>query len=66
MEALPADPDIRMIAVTLVAVTLPGKAKRINVTLDEALLEEIDKVADNRSRFLADAARAELARRHAG
>lgn len=66
MEALSADPEIRIVAVTLVAVTLPGKAKRINVTLDEALIEEIDKVTDNRSRFLADAARAELARRHAG
>jgi hypothetical protein len=45
--------------------TVPGKAKRVNVTLDEALLEEIDEVADNRSRFLAEAARAELARRSA-
>lgn len=66
VEAVPADPNIHMVAVTLVAVTVPGKAKRVNVTLDEALLEEIDKVTDNRSRFLADAARAELARRHAG
>jgi predicted RNase H-like HicB family nuclease len=65
VEAMPQDPDIRMVAVTLVAVTVPGKAKRVNVTLDEALLEEIDKVTDNRSRFLSDAARAELARRHA-
>ena len=47
-------------------VTVPGRAKRVNVTLDEALLEEIDEVADNRSRFLAEAARAELARRSAG
>jgi metal-responsive CopG/Arc/MetJ family transcriptional regulator len=38
----------------------------VNVTLDEALLEEIDEVADNRSRFLAEAARAKLARRSAG
>lgn len=65
VEAMAQDPDIRMVAVTLVAVTVPGKAKRVNVTLDEALLEEIDKVTDNRSRFLSDAARAELARRHA-
>ena len=32
----------------------------------EGLLEEIDAVADNRSRFLAEAARAELARRRVG
>lgn len=66
VESMPQDLEIEMFAVTLVAVTIPGRAKRVNVTLDEALLEEIDKVTDNRSRFLADAARAELARRHAG
>lgn len=65
VEAVTADPDIQMVAVTLVGVTVPGRAKRVNVTLDEALLEEIDEVADNRSRFLAEAARAELARRTA-
>lgn len=65
VEAVTADPDIRLVAITLVGVTIPGKAKRVNVTLDEALLEEIDKVAENRSRFLSEAARAELARRSA-
>ncbi len=44
---------------------LPGRARRVNVTLDEALIEEIDSIATNRSRFLAEAARAELARRTA-
>jgi predicted RNase H-like HicB family nuclease len=66
VEAVAADPDIQTIAITLVGVTVPGRAKRVNVTFDEALLEEIDQVADNRSRFLAEAARAELARRSAG
>lgn len=66
LEAVTADADVQMIAVSLVGVTVPGRAKRVNVTLDEALLEEIDSVADNRSRFLAEAARAELARRTAG
>jgi predicted RNase H-like HicB family nuclease len=65
VEAVTADPDIRVVAITLVGVTVPGKAKRVNVTLDEALLEEIDEVAKNRSRFLSEAARAELARRSA-
>ncbi len=66
VEAVAADPEIQIIAVTLIGVTIPGRAKRVNVTLDEALLQEIDQVADNRSRFLAEAARAELARRSAG
>lgn len=65
VEDVAADPGVTMIAVSVVGVTIPGRAKRINVTLDEALLEEIDTVAKNRSRFLADAARAELARRSA-
>lgn len=63
IEAVIADPDIRVVAMTLVGVTVPGRAKRVNVTLDEALLNEIDEIAENRSRFLAEAARAELARR---
>jgi len=65
IEAVIADPDIRVVAITLVGVTVPGRAKRVNVTLDESLLAEIDEVAGNRSRFLAEAARAELARRTA-
>lgn len=65
VDAVVADPEINMVAVTLVGVTIPGRAKRVNVTLDEALLADIDAVADNRSRFLAEAARAELARRSA-
>jgi metal-responsive CopG/Arc/MetJ family transcriptional regulator len=46
-------------------VVFPGRARRVNVTLDEALLEEIDQISNNRSGFLAEAARAELARRRA-
>ncbi|MEM7399086.1 MAG: type II toxin-antitoxin system HicB family antitoxin [Pseudomonadota bacterium] len=65
IEAVSADPDIRVVAITLVGVTVPGRAKRVNVTLDESLLAEIDEVAENRSGFLAEAARAELARRTA-
>lgn len=66
VERVTADPAVTMVAVTVVGVTVPGRAKRVNVTLDEALLEEIDSIAKNRSRFLAEAARAELARRTAG
>jgi predicted RNase H-like HicB family nuclease len=66
LEEVAAQRDESTVAITLVPVTLPGKAQRVNITMDEALLDEIDQVADNRSRFLAEAARAELARRRAG
>lgn len=65
VEDVTADPDVNMVAVTVIGVIVPGRAKRVNVTLDEALLDEIDSFAKNRSRFLAEAARAELARRTA-
>lgn len=38
----------------------PGRTVRVNVTLDERLLAEIDAVTTNRSAFLADAARVRL------
>jgi predicted RNase H-like HicB family nuclease len=66
VEEVTSDPGVTMVAITVVGVTVPGRAKRVNVTLDEALLDEIDSIAKNRSRFLAEAARAELARRSAG
>ncbi len=44
-------------AVTLVPVVLPARARRVNVTLDEALLEEIDQITNNHSGFLAELAR---------
>ena len=50
-------------AIVLIPVNIPGNAQRVQVTIDEHLLAEIDAVADNRSGFLAEAARAELARR---
>ncbi len=52
-------------AVMLVSVKLPGKNKKLSITLDEHLLDEIDSVAGNRSGFLAEAAREKLAK-HAG
>jgi len=46
---------------SLVPALIPGKAVRVNITIDEALLEQIDRAAaaggSNRSAFLADAAR---------
>jgi predicted RNase H-like HicB family nuclease len=39
----------------------PGRAVRVQVSIEEGLLARIDRVAKNRSRFLADAARVALA-----
>lgn len=52
-----------IVHVQLITVALPGPARRVNVMLDETLLEEIDAVTNNRSAFLAAAARAELDKR---
>lgn len=38
----------------------PGRAVRVQISIDEGLLKRIDRVASNRSRFLADAAREKL------
>ena len=65
LEQVAAEKELSTVAITLVPVVLPGRARRVNVTLDEALLEEIDQISNNRSGFLAEAARAELARRRA-
>lgn len=65
IEEIAAQHSETTVAVTLIPVTPPGRIKRINITLDEGLLADIDSVTDNRSRFLAESARAELARRRA-
>jgi len=44
----------------------PGKAIRVQISIDEGLLARIDRVAGNRSRFLAEAAVAKLAAVSAG
>lgn len=46
----------------MVEAELPVKCRRINVTLDERLIERIDHVTANRSGFLAQAAREKLVR----
>jgi predicted RNase H-like HicB family nuclease len=63
LDALPRDPDVDEVARLLVRGERKGKAVRINITLDEGLLAAIDKVAENRSGFLAEAARVALAAR---
>jgi len=48
-------------ALALISVTIPTKAKRINITIDEGLLQNIDVAAAkrgmNRSAFLAEGAK---------
>jgi predicted RNase H-like HicB family nuclease len=57
------DADIDVAAYFLARVELPGKSVRLNITMDEGLVTRIDRVAANRSAFLAEAAREALARR---
>ncbi|SIN59717.1 Predicted nuclease of the RNAse H fold, HicB family [Parasphingorhabdus marina DSM 22363] len=59
-DSLAHDPEVEEVARILVRAERPGKSMRVNVTLDEGLVAAIDKVATNRSGFLADAARTAL------
>lgn len=70
LDEIKADPtcaedlgDAALVAV--VTVELPGKAVRLNISMDEALVARIDAAArargESRSRFLAEAARVRLA-----
>lgn len=63
LDRIEVDPEIKEVARLLVRGERKGKAMRINITLDEGLVAAIDKVAENRSGFLAEAARAALAAR---
>lgn len=57
--------DCEDAVVALVALDLPGRAVRVNISLDETLLDQIDRAArtrgESRSGFLAAAARSRLA-----
>ena len=63
IDAIERDPDIDEVARILVRAEAPGRSVRLNVSLPEGLVKAIDKVAPNRSGFLAEAAAAELRRR---
>ncbi|HEV3177003.1 MAG TPA: type II toxin-antitoxin system HicB family antitoxin [Stellaceae bacterium] len=57
LDAIERDPEVREVARILVGVDVPStRALRINVSLPEDLVRRIDAAADNRSRFLAQAA----------
>lgn len=62
LDQLEADPEVDAVATILVRGELPGRAIRVNITLNESLVAAIDKVAHNRSGFLAEAAREKLAK----
>jgi len=61
LDAIEHDPEVDEIARILVRAERPGRAIRVNITLDEGLLAAIDRITGNRSGFLAEAARARLA-----
>lgn len=65
IDAIERDPEVDEVARILVRAERPGRAVRLNISLDEGLVAAIDRIAPNRSRFLADAARASLAARGA-
>ena len=65
LDSIEHDPEVDEVARLLVRAELPGKSVRLNITLDEGLLAAIDKVARNRSGFLAEAARDRLALKRA-
>ena len=60
VDAVERDPEVNEVARILVRGERPGKAVRVQISMDEGLLARIDRVAPNRSRFLADAARSAL------
>jgi predicted RNase H-like HicB family nuclease len=72
LDELETDPAFREDRADAVLATVPllphaGRARRINFTIDEAILAEIDRIVTmregySRSRFFEDAARAMLAR----
>ena len=61
IDAIERDPEVDEVARILVRGERPGRAVRVQVSIDEGLLARIDRIATNRSGFLADAARAKLA-----
>jgi predicted RNase H-like HicB family nuclease len=61
LEAIMSDPDNRDgVAILVDLPRKPNPSVRVNVTLPQDLIDAIDRVTDNRSRFLAEAARKRL------
>lgn len=60
IDAVGRDVGVDEAARILVCGERPGRAVRVQVSIDEGLLARIDRIATNRSEFLADAARRSL------
>jgi predicted RNase H-like HicB family nuclease len=61
LDTIMKDPDNHSAVAFLVEVpTKPAKSVRVNVMLPEDIVREIDRTTHNRSRFLAEAAKAKL------
>ncbi|MBB5715419.1 type II toxin-antitoxin system HicB family antitoxin [Sphingomonas aerophila] len=61
LDRVKRDPEVNEVGRILVRGERPGRTVRVQVSIDEGLLARIDRVARNRSGFLADAARQKLA-----
>ena len=61
IDAVEAEDGSVEVARILVRGKRPGRSVRVQISMEEALLKRIDRVASNRSAFLANAARAALA-----
>ncbi len=61
LDAIEAVEGSEEVARVLVRGERPGKAVRVQISIEEGLLARIDRAAKNRSRFLAEAAQAKLA-----
>ncbi|MDZ4738987.1 MAG: type II toxin-antitoxin system HicB family antitoxin [Alphaproteobacteria bacterium] len=61
LDKIERDPEVKEAARVMVRADLPGRAVRLNISLDEALVEAIDATAQSRgmtrSGFLAEAAK---------
>ena len=60
LDSIMADRHNRDAVAVLIDVTVRRPAVRVNISLPSDLLEAIDRVSGNRSRFLAEAAREKL------
>jgi hypothetical protein len=60
LDEIMSDPHHRDAVAVLIDVPIRRPAVRVNVSLPADLVEAIDRVTDNRSRFLAEAARKKL------
>jgi hypothetical protein len=58
--------DAKGAAIVMVPLDVPGRSLRVNISMDENLIDAIDRAAkaagQNRSSYLADAARSRLLR----